>query len=43
MNDAVEMGSGMRTHMLTFINIGSAILRLMGGYVHRHTENKAIS
>jgi hypothetical protein len=38
---AFEMGPGIKIHMPTFINIGSAILSLMGGGGgDRHTDTK---
>jgi hypothetical protein len=45
MKCAVEMGSGAMVYRPSFIKIGSAIQKLMGGggYAYRHTERKAIS
>jgi hypothetical protein len=41
---AVEMGSGAKMHSYipSFMKIGSAIRKLIGG-IHRHTDNMVIS
>jgi hypothetical protein len=38
MNYAVKMGSGGLIHIPSFIKIGSAVQKLMGGGIHIHTE-----
>jgi hypothetical protein len=42
MKYAVEMGSGAMIYILSFIKIGSVILKLIGG-IHRHTDRKEIT
>jgi hypothetical protein len=43
MNYIVEMGSGAMTYIPSFIKIGSAIQKLIGEYIYRHTDCQAIS
>jgi hypothetical protein len=42
MKYAVEMGSGAMIYILSFIKIGSGILKLIRG-IHRRTDNIVIS
>jgi hypothetical protein len=42
MNYAVEMGSGAMTYIPSFIKIGSAIQKLIGGK-RRHTDSMVIA
>jgi hypothetical protein len=41
-NQAVEMGSGAVTYVLSFIKIGSGVQKLIKG-IHRHTDSNVIS
>jgi hypothetical protein len=43
MDYAVEMGSGAMIYILRFLQIASAIQKLMGGYRHRQQDSKVIS
>jgi hypothetical protein len=44
MNYALEMGSGARIYVPSFIKIGSAIHNLIGGnHRHRHTDSMEIA
>jgi hypothetical protein len=40
---AVEMGSGAMIYMPSFIKIGSAIQKLIGRGIHRHTDSMVIA
>jgi hypothetical protein len=44
MKYAVEMGSGAMIYILSFIKIGSAIPKLIGGdtQTHKHTDSMVI-
>jgi hypothetical protein len=42
MKYAIEMGSGAMIYMPSFIKIGSAIQKLIGG-IHKHTYNMVIA
>jgi hypothetical protein len=42
MRYAVEMGSGAMIHKPSFINISSAIRKLIGG-IHRHKDSMVIA
>jgi hypothetical protein len=40
MKYVVETGSGAMTYISSFIKTGSAIQKLMGDGIHRHTDSK---
>jgi hypothetical protein len=42
MKYVVEMGSGAMMYIPSFIKIGSAIQRFLGG-IHRHTDSMVIT
>jgi hypothetical protein len=43
MKYAVNMGSGVRMYIPSFIKIGSAIQKLRGWGIHRHADNMVIA
>jgi hypothetical protein len=43
MKYAVKMGSDAMIHIPSFIKIGSGILKLIEGGIHRHTNNIEIA
>jgi hypothetical protein len=43
MKCVVEMGLGVMMYIPSFIKIGSAIQKLMGGGIHRHKDSKVFS
>jgi hypothetical protein len=40
---SVEMGSGAMIYIPSFTKFGSAIQKLMGGGIHRHTDSMVIA
>jgi hypothetical protein len=42
MKYAVEISSGAMIYIISFINIGSAIQKLIGG-IHRHADSMVIA